>query len=76
MKIKIRKDIFDLLYILSLEYPYLDTFKWLDVKTGDIFNYKPTYFTNDTSRFILLSSADGQYNDCNHIKFDDIAAFS
>jgi hypothetical protein len=67
LKLSLKIDTSDL-----FKYPYLDTFKWLDVKTGDIFNYKPTYFTNDTSRFILLSSADGQYNDCNHIKFDDI----
>ena len=67
LKLSLKIDTSDL-----FKYPYLDTFKWLDIKSGDIFNYKPTYFTNDTSRFILLSSADGQYNDCNHIKFDDI----
>ena len=67
LKLSLKIDTSDL-----FKYPYLDTFKWLDIKTGDIFNYKPTYFTNNTNDYILLSSADGHYNDCNHIKFDDI----
>jgi hypothetical protein len=54
------------------KYPYLDTFKWLDLKTGKLSNYKPDHFTNNTDRFLLLSNPDGEWYDCDYIKFDHI----
>lgn len=67
IKLSIKIDLFNL-----SKYPYLDTFKWLDAQSGFLFNYKPKYFTNNTNDYMLLSSADGQYNDCDSIKFDYI----
>lgn len=54
------------------KYPYLDTFKWLDLKTGKLSNYKPEHFTNNTDRYLLLSNPDGEWYDCDYIKFDHI----
>lgn len=53
-------------------YPYLDTFKWLDIKAQILYNYRPEYFINDTDTFILLASPDGRYVDIDYIKFDNI----
>jgi len=54
------------------KYPYLDTFKWLDLKTGKLSNYKPEHFTNNTDRYLLLSNPDGEWYECDYIKFDHI----
>jgi len=54
------------------KYPYLDTFKWLDLRTGKLSNFKPNHFTNNTDRFLLLSNPDGEWYDCDYIKYDTI----
>ncbi len=36
-------------------YPYVDTFKWLNTETGEIFNYKP----DEDSNIRILMSGDG-----------------
>lgn len=54
------------------KYPYLDTFKWLDLRTGKLSNFKPENFTNNTDRFLLLSNPDGEWYDCDYIKYDTI----
>jgi hypothetical protein len=54
------------------KYPYLDTFKWLDLKSETLFNYKPEYFINDIDNFRLLSSADGDFLRIEHLRFDNI----
>ena len=54
------------------KYPYLDTFKWLDLRTGKLSNFKPAHFTNNTDRFLLLSNPDGEWYDCDYIKYDTI----
>ena len=54
------------------KYPYLDTFKWLDLRTGKLSNFKPNHFTNNTDRFLVLSNPDGEWYDCDYIKYDTI----
>lgn len=54
------------------KYPYLDTFKWLDVNAGVLYNYRPDYFINDIDTFRLLASPDGRYTEIDYIKFDNI----
>ena len=39
-------------------FPYLDTFKWFNYQTGDIFNHKP----ENTDNIRLLIYPDGSYN--------------
>jgi hypothetical protein len=51
------------------KHPYMDTFKWLDVKTGELFNYKP----EDLKNVITINSDSGGFNDANYIGFDDIS---
>ncbi len=53
-------------------YPYLDTFKWLDLKQSILYNFKPEYFIEDNSKFVLLASPEGRYCDVNYIWFDNI----
>ena len=53
-------------------YPYLDTFKWLDLKSSILYNHRPDYFINNMDTFRLLTSSDGRYTDIDHIKFDNI----
>jgi hypothetical protein len=48
-------------------YPYLDTFKWLNLKTGVATNYKPE--TKDNT--ITISSGGGQHTNYDHLKMDD-----
>lgn len=54
-------------------YPYLDTFKWLDKSSGQLFNYKPDYFTDDIEEFCLLMSPEGQSLNTNSLEFDSIS---
>lgn len=50
---------FKLKHFTDLEYyPYLDTFKWFDRKTGEIFNYKP----DDDSNIRIMMHPDGSLN--------------
>jgi hypothetical protein len=51
------------------KHPYMDTFKWLDVKTGELFNYKP----EDLKNVITINSDSGGFNDANSLGFDDIS---
>jgi hypothetical protein len=54
-------------------YPYLDTFKWLDRKSGTLFNYRPDYFTDDIDEFCLLMSPEGSTLNINCLEFDSIS---
>ena len=54
------------------KYPYLDTFKWLDLGTGKLSNFRPSHFTTNTDKFLLLSNPDGEWYDCDYIKYDNI----
>jgi len=55
-------------------YPYIDTFKWYNVKKNILYNY----FKNDifnkkiVDNTILLISVSGQYTYSNYLLFDDI----
>jgi hypothetical protein len=49
-------------------YPYLDTFKWIDVKTGVLTNYKPV----DCSNVYVISNADGRTDSHTYLDFDSI----
>jgi hypothetical protein len=48
-------------------YPYLDTFKFLDSKNGMLYNYQP-----NSERFITLSSGNGDTQNRNFLKLDDL----
>lgn len=48
-------------------YPYLDTFKWINTSTGDIYNYKP----EDGKHIKTICSADGSSFEYNHLGFDE-----
>jgi hypothetical protein len=55
-------------------YPYLDTFKWLDVDAGTISNYQPQSFigeSRNTSKRVL-SIPGGRYEHSMYLLFDDI----
>jgi hypothetical protein len=49
------------------EYPYLDSFKWLDMKTGQLTNYQPEHFKNDSRsgdfRTLTTSCGGHEYGD-------------
>jgi len=49
-------------------YPYLDTFKWIDMKTGVLTNYKPV----DCSNVYVISNADGRTDSHTYLDFDSI----
>jgi hypothetical protein len=49
-------------------YPYLDTFKWIDMKTGVLTNYKPV----DCSNVYIISNSDGRTDSNNYLEFDSI----
>lgn len=54
-------------------YPYLDTFKWMDVEQGKLFNYRPGYFENNNyDKYRALVSPHGTYDRPDTIKFDEI----
>lgn len=53
-------------------YPYLDTFKWLDLTSGTLSNYKPAHFTQNDRKFKLLSNPDGQFNPMDSLNYDMI----
>jgi len=54
---------FDLKYYKFVQYPYMDTFKFLDISTGKISNYKPEM----SSKVKTLSSADGSTYEYDHL---------
>ena len=54
---------FDLKYYKFVQYPYMDTFKFLDISTGKISNYKPEM----SSKVKTLSSADGSTYGYDHL---------
>jgi hypothetical protein len=48
-------------------YPYMDTFKFINVESGEIYNYMP----EDTD-FRILCSSDGSKYNSDYLKFDSI----
>ena len=52
-------------------YPYLDTFKWLDTKDKILYNYIPDNF-NHSSRYKNISLPDGYSTDFDFLAFDEI----
>lgn len=54
-------------------YPYLDTFKWLNMKTGILSNYKPKDFQDkNKSEFRVLNNSSGKYEDGGSLAFCEI----
>jgi len=55
-------------------YPYLDSFKWLDVKTGILTNFKPENFTlyDSSDDFRTLTSSCGDYERGDYLAFCEI----
>src|ERR1035437_6799224 len=51
-------------------YPYLDTFKWLDMNDGKLFNYKPSYFDHTNSKHRVLTFANGMYERSDYLMLD------
>lgn len=48
-------------------YPYMDTFKFIDRKTGKLYNYQA-----ETKHIVTLCSSDGSYYDKDYLRFDGI----
>jgi hypothetical protein len=55
-------------------YPYLDSFKWLDLKTGVLTNFKPEHFC-DSDEFVNLSDSNGRYESADFMEFCDISRY-
>lgn len=53
-------------------YPYLDTFKWIDVEKGILYNYLPDDFDDNNHNHRLLIFSDGRYERSRYLGFDDI----
>lgn len=51
-------------------YPYMDTFKFINIDTNSLFNYIP-----ENSNIKILISCDGSKYDGNYLKFDSISGF-
>lgn len=49
------------------KYPYMDTFKFVNLETGRLYNYIPENIEIKT-----LTSSDGGYHDGDHLRFDGI----
>lgn len=52
----------------SMKYPYMDTFKFINLDNGVISNFIPD--EDDSIR--TLTSSDGGYHDSDHLKFDGV----
>ncbi len=48
-------------------YPYMDTFKFINLKSGRLYNYIP-----EDIEIVTLTSSDGGYHDSEYLKFDGI----
>lgn len=53
-------------------FPYLDTFKWLDLESGILTNYKPHYFNETNSNYRCLVLADGRTEQGNFLSLDEV----
>ena len=54
-------------------YPYLDTFKWLDLKTGILTNYRPKHFLDEReNEHVTLAAPTGGYEWGYYLRFDDL----
>ena len=56
------------------KYPYLDSFKWLDMKTGILTNFQPEHFKNDdhSGNFRTLTTSCGGYEYGDYLAFCEI----
>jgi len=55
---------------INILYPYLDTFKWLNLNTKKLYNYNP-----NEDNTILLMDINGSYLNSDSLLFDDIYRF-
>lgn len=53
-------------------FPYLDTFKWLDMEIGTIYNYRPDYFDSHNSHHRLLSIIGGGWESPDYLVLDEL----
>lgn len=56
-------------------YPYIDSFKWLDMNNGLLTNYKPEHFKsvlNTDSNFRTLTTSSGGYESGNYLGFCEL----
>jgi hypothetical protein len=65
LKIKLKESIFG-------RYPYLDTFKWIDKGNNILYNFIPSEFNPDDSRYRLLMSPEGGSEYPDYLAFDEI----
>ena len=56
------------------KYPYLDSFKWLDMNNGMMTNYQPNHFKNDdrSGNFRTLTTSCGGYEYGDYLAFCEI----
>ena len=56
------------------KYPYLDSFKWLDMNNGMLTNYQPNHFKNDdrSGNFRTLTTSCGGYEYGDYLAFCEI----
>lgn len=71
---EIEKKFFINLNVWDLEkYPYLDSFKWLDMNTGQLTNYQPEHFrSKDESCFRTLTNSCGGYEYGDYLRFCEL----
>ena len=55
------------------KYPYLDTFKWLDMTNGSLSNFKPKHFSQHNSDHRVLGVACGGYENASIFELDHIS---
>ena len=56
----------------SERYPYLDSFKWLDMSTGILSNFQPKAFKNRSDDFRCLTTSCGAYEYDDYLGFCEI----
>lgn len=54
-------------------YPYLDTFKWLDMTNGSLSNFKPKHFSKHNSDHRVLAVACGGYENASIFELDHVS---
>ena len=55
-----------------LKYPYLDTFKWIDMEKGILYNYLPDYFKRENYNHKLICTPEGYTEWPDYLAFDEI----
>lgn len=54
-------------------YPYMDTFKWIDLENQIVYNHKPEYFTKNNQNHRLACGPEGLTESPDYLSFDEIS---